>query len=409
MSPLLRYDRLQLRAGPPPANADCAIDREGLIAISPDRDDYIGNPSTTAENMRQKWKLRDQRSSAWLRDASHFSRLESRGEARRSGILTVRPVQSSENLAQAGSAALEVPGLGPRRRVLSALSQTVSGSQSPVMLWSHYNLSTNDKTISPRPLDDPTHILIMYDQTVPADKNKGDFPHIEMAICDLVLLVNAPRILASSFPRREQYTLPRVLLYMPDLATAHAVVTFLHTLHQQELFRACIPQWILDAMMPLPLPIALKDPELSDTASFATTQAKRSLGSLRWFHKKSAASSMVSLLATTAAGPDIEYDQRRNDALKMQTERAKDLIRASMTSNDIGPTSDELGRARDRLRGIKKTLCYLGFTWNTGTCNEPVWEELIARLGVVERAIELRAQLVEDAREKMMGPRRWQY
>ncbi|KAJ7052662.1 hypothetical protein C8F01DRAFT_563049 [Mycena amicta] len=393
MSPFPRYARLQLRAGPPPANADCAIDREGLIAISPDRDDYIGNPSTTAEDMRQKWKLRDQR--AWLRDASHFSRLASRGEARRSGILTVRPVQSSENLAQAGSAAL-----ARRRRVLSALSQTVSGSQSPVMVWSHYNLSTNDKTISPRPLDDPTHILIMYDQTVPADKNKGDFPHIEMAICDLVFLVNAPRILASSFPRREQYTLPRVLLYMPDLATAHAVVTFLHTLHQQELFRACIPQWILDAMMPLP--IALKDPELSDTASFATTQAKRSLGSLRWFHKKSAASSMVSLLATTAAG--LEYDQR-NDALKMQTERAKDVLGASMESNDIGPTGDELGRARDRLRGIKKNLCYLGFTWNTGTCNEPVWEELTARLGVVERAIELRAQLVEDVREKVMGPR----
>lgn len=51
--------------------------------------------------------------------------------------------------------------------------------------------------------------------------------------------------------------MPRVLLRVKSLAAFPALIVYLHTKNQAELFRVLIPQWICDVLHPLPLASAL--------------------------------------------------------------------------------------------------------------------------------------------------------
>ncbi|KAJ7201131.1 hypothetical protein GGX14DRAFT_659239 [Mycena pura] len=398
------------------------VDRSAFVAISPDREALFASDKSI-EEIRQLLKLRAGPTvshSNWLYQAKQRANVESRDATARTSMLIHR-VKNDENDSGNHATVAANTTTDAVRRVLSVASlnrattaridngiPTARHEASGVTVWGSFALSTPNKLISPRPLG-PTHMLILHEEPLSVSSKSGKnifprggrkFANLEIAVNDLLLCLNGPKVVARSLPHRLHKELPRVLLHVPNLQTIHKVIVFLHTLNQAELFRGLVPEWMRDAMHPLPLPPPAPSPcpapvLIADTASIASSKKPRSLFSFRSLRSGAGVGSSTSSLHSadidaSAPAPAAPIPVPAAAAWgTAQDSRAREIVAGLPFFADEDPAKDELVDTLAALHALRANLAFLGFG------RRAVWDELEARLGILTRALVLRAAVTD--------------
>ncbi|KAJ7621579.1 hypothetical protein DFH06DRAFT_1482350 [Mycena polygramma] len=382
------------------------IDRNALVAISPDREGlFLSNKSI--DELRQFLKLRTgPLEKSWLFQAKRRANVDFRDATARTSTLIHR-VQSPIKITDENSPADASKAV---RRVFSTASlDRISmplriqngvpggGDGSGPDIWGSFFVSTMKKLVSPRPLA-PTHILVAHTEPLAVSKSgksslprrphddgsKPSFPNMDIPINDLLFQLGVPNLTAASgLPPRLHQQLSRVLLLVPHLETFHEIIVFLHTYNQAEMFRKLIPEWIRDLMHPLPV-VAPKD-----TASIFSPKKPRGPASLfsRLAPSKIAGSGAsvysVDTVSSGMSGHSYEPLERTPDII------ARDIVDSLPFFSDEDPGRDELVATIATLNALKANLEFLGYF------GKAVWDELEMSLNILTRALVHRAAVTE--------------
>ncbi|KAJ6588181.1 hypothetical protein B0H19DRAFT_1057421 [Mycena capillaripes] len=415
MSSIANLPILTLFSGPSLASSterptERDIDRNALVAISPDREALFLSKKSTDE-IRQSLKLRTGPTERhWLYQTKRRVNVDFRDATARTSTLIVHRVNKDENSPVDGSNAV--------RRVLSTVSLNripmpmarienripVGREASGVTVWGSFVLSTQHKLISPRPLG-PTHILVVHTEPLAlsksgkgslprrtrSDATKPSFPNMDIPINDLLFALGVPNLVAGNgLPPRLHKELARVLLRVPHLETFHEVVVFLHTLNQAEMFRKLIPEWIRDLMHPLPLPTL---PALKDTTSIFSPKKSRgpaSLFSILAPSKLANSGSSIYSVDTVSSGMSGHSSDLPAAVLERTADTiARDIVDSLPFFSDEDPGHDELVSTLATLNALKANLEFLGYF------GKSVWDELEASLNILTRALVHRAAVTE--------------
>ncbi|KAJ7734766.1 hypothetical protein DFH07DRAFT_119575 [Mycena maculata] len=396
-------------AGSTERPAEREIDRNALVAISPDREELLFSKKSI-EELRQVLKLRTgPKENHWLYQHKQRPNATFRDATARTSALIHR-VRDGENKAgdavNAVRRVLSVSSLNRASMPLTRIENRIPGRSEAngVNVWGSFILSTEKKLISPRPLG-PTHILVVHSQplsvsksgknTLPRPATKPSFPNMDIPINDLIFMLNAPNLVPANgrcpLPHRLHHELPRALLRVPYLETISELIVYLHTHNQAELFRALVPEWLRDLMHPLPAPAL---PGAKDTASRKQRSPASLFGILASSTAKltlsSSASSIHSLdtLASGSSGHSGDLPaapERTADAI------ARDIVDSLPFFSDEDPAKDELVAALTTLNALKANLEFFGYF------GKAVWDELEACIGILTRALVHRASITDPA------------
>ena len=282
--------------------------------------------------------------------------------------------------------------------------------------WDVANLSTRDVLISPRPLG-PTHICVLIEdekifracggggggiavkQNHPLHTKTVDQP-----INDLLFILNAPNLLPadahsgvsalSALPRRLHKELPRVGIRVPHLDTFPALVVYLHTKNQAELFRKVIPEFIRDIMHPLFAPKYIKtglleEATLSSLSSLDGRESIRSsVGGLtstgpgatlsRWIILPFKKTGLGSVVPDSVTPANLNLDNRRMLVTSAEVDTlAKEIVHVTMALGE----GDILIQTASTLNALRDNLLFVGYL------EHMLWEELELSRQVLLRAI----------------------
>ncbi|KAL0062285.1 hypothetical protein AAF712_010854 [Marasmius tenuissimus] len=377
------------------------IDRRTLLDVAPDREELIMS-NRSIEEYRDALKLRgtpDQLQ--WLYMTTHRQDVQ---KLRNTPDRTSAFITKDEN----GAGSLQI---------------AVQSTRTHNISWGVANLSTRDVLISPRPLG-PTHICVLVkdnnhggtidiggggsgttakQRAKPRPQRLLHTQTIDQPINDLLFTLNAPNLLPadadsgvstlSSLPRRLHKELPRVGIRVPHLDTFPALVVYLHTKNQAELFRRIIPEFIRDIMHPLFAPRAIKGGSLDVQATLTA------LGSTSLDERESIRSSSTGLGATGAAlsrwiilpfrrtGNSVVSDSgtpaRLSDSSKTPVAPAqvdifaKEIVRAAVALGE----DEVLIKTASSLNALRDNLLFVGYL------EHALWEELELSRQVLLRAI----------------------
>jgi hypothetical protein len=231
--------------------------------------------------------------------------------------------------------------------------------------------STDDLLISPRPLG-PTHLLVAHD----TETLSGYFPRIiECPINDLAFAANCPNMHRSGaharlLPHRSQHELPRVLLRVPTLAALPEFVAYLHTKNQAALFRACVAEWIRDAVHPIPRQAAAP-------AAAAVPIAKAAR--IRYFFGFRRRRRACSYLQTGGGG-QAAATGRSVDSIAREIAEAEASVPHAAGPGDVAT-------AMANLEALRQHAVHLGYY------SAELWFELQFMLDVLRKAVSARARL----------------
>lgn len=347
----------------------------------------------------------------------------------------VRRVLSASALP---AATLTVPSIAGRLR---ATSGNIGAD-----IWSSASLSTEDRVISPRPLE-PTHILLVYAEsivtstvpltdgtnTLPRRKGKAGltmtYPEIlEVPVNDLVFTLNVPNLkptghsgTISALPRRLHRELPRAMLRVPHLETFHSLVVYLHTKNQAELFSNIIPEWLRELMHPLPSLTAraspgsavLAPPVLKGPHRMLGTLTRKSTRSLSMLVRGSTRSLGMLVSASTLGlgmfsasksnsslsvdNLDAHIPSNRVNSTESNRERTVDSVARKVAEVSAGfVTEDPVVRATASLDALRDNLNFLGYY------GQAVWDELEQSREILIRAVGWKAKF--DREEQWIFP-----
>ncbi|KAK1227018.1 hypothetical protein PQX77_009980 [Marasmius sp. AFHP31] len=398
------------------------IDRRTLLDVAPDREELIMS-NRSIEEYRDALKIRGTPAQLqWLYMTTHRQDVQKIRNIPDRTSAFLQSVSKDEN--SIGS--LQIV----RRASLSLFSplSTVTNLESMGadnrtynISWDVANLSTRDVLISPRPLG-PTHICVL----VQDDNHRGTIDTggggsgitakprakprpqrllhtqtIDQPINDLLFTLNAPNLLPadaqsgvsalSSLPRRLHKELPRVGIRVPHLDTFPALVVYLHTKNQAELFRRMIPEFIRDIMHPLFAPRALKGSSLDAQATLAlgsnSLDERESIRSSTGLGATGAALSRWMILPFRRTGgsvvsdtgtPASLSDSSRASVTPAQVEIfAKEIVRAAAALEE----DEVLIKTASSLNALRDNLLFVGYL------EHALWEELELSRQVLLRAI----------------------
>ena len=243
-----------------------------------------------------------------------------------------------------------------------------------------------DCIVSPRPLG-PTHILAIY-SIVPSPKLQSMLPEtIELPINDLLFVLNIPNLSNPKIiPHRLPCELPRVFMNVKRLETFPELVVYLHTRNQAELFRRILPEWIRDAMYPLPLDRRHRggNPPQQAAAAVTTKFVKYRKFTLGWILRSLMRKRQQKKPAGAVAPPAPFYDVGYDDGSIYRI--AKNVFKAEASSFP----STSLLNAIVALDALKDNLEFIGFF------GVQVWTELELSRKILIMALNLKARLDEE-------------
>ncbi|KAF7343325.1 hypothetical protein MVEN_01764800 [Mycena venus] len=385
------------------------IDRNVLVAISPDREELFMSKKSIDE-IRQLLKLRTGPTERhWLYQTKRRENVDFRDATARTSTLIHREKKDENHFADMSTVVRRVLSTASLNRApmpMTRIDNSIPFGRegSGVTVWGSFVLSTPNKLISPRPLG-PTHILVIHTEPLSVTKSgksslprqtRGDatkppFPNMDIVINDILFVLGAPNLVTAdghcSLPFRMHKELPRTLLRVPYIETFHELIVFLHTLNQAELFRALIPQWMWDTMYPLPIP----GTPAKDAASIFSPKKSRGpaslLGLLAPSRLASSASSVYSVdtVSSGMSGHSIgdvpAVLERTADTI------ARDIVDSLPFFSDEEPANDELVSTIATLNALKANLEFLGYF------GKSVWDELETSLHILTRALVHRASV----------------
>jgi hypothetical protein len=244
-----------------------------------------------------------------------------------------------------------------------------------------------DCMISPRPLG-PTHILTIY-SIVHSPKLQSMLPEtIELPINDLLFVLNVPNLSNPNvIPHRLPCELPRVLMNVKRLETFPELVVYLHTRNQAELFRRILPEWIRDAMYPLPLDRRHRGgghPPQQAAVAVTIKSVNHRKFTLGWILRNSMRKRQQKKYAGAVAPPasfsDVGFDDGSIDRI------AKNIFKAEASSCP----SSSLLNAIVALDALKDNLEFIGFF------GVQVWTELELSRKILIKALNLKARLDQE-------------
>ncbi|KAJ6465067.1 hypothetical protein C8R47DRAFT_1155542 [Mycena vitilis] len=384
------------------------IDRNALVAISPDREGlFLSNKSI--DELRQLLKLRTGPiEKSWLSQAKLRANVDFRDATARTSTLihrvqtpTTTTTTDENSPPDADKAVRKVFSSASLQRIAMPLriqnGVPGGGDGSGPDIWGSFFVSTMKKLVSPRPLG-PTHIIVAHTKPLAVSKSgksslprrprddgsKPSFPNMDIPINDLLFQLGVPNLTAASaLPPRLHQQLSRVLLLVPHLETFHEIVVFLHTYNQAEMFRKLIPEWIRDLMHPLPI-VAPKD-----TASIFSPKKSRGPASLfsrfapSMIGSSGASVYSVDTVASGMSGHSYEPLERTPDII------ARDIIDSLPFFSDEDPGHDELVATLATLNALKANLEFLGYF------GKAVWDELEMSLNILTSALVHRTAVTE--------------
>ncbi|KAK7042542.1 hypothetical protein R3P38DRAFT_2891100 [Favolaschia claudopus] len=403
-----------LPSGERPAERD--IDRNALVAISPDREELFMNRDMPIDGIRQSLKLRIG-PGHWVHQTKRRANEEFRDATARTSALLIRQKAQDENkppvprlqLQRMHSSVSLNRDPRPRTHSETGLARPTAGTGGNA--WESFVFVTTPlQVISPRPLD-PTHILVVHSEPLVVTKSgknilprsgldgvKPSFPNMDIVINDVLFALGAPNLVAvngkQSLPRRLHKELPRVLLHVPSLETFPEVIVYLHSYNQADLFRKLIPEWMRDLMHPLPLPATLlkEAPFVAPTphkargpASILGRLAAASRSNLKL---ASSASSTYSVDTVSSGISRLSIDSTATYEHNADT-IARDIVDSLPFFSSKEPLDDELVGTVSTLNALKANLEFLGYY------GKAVWDELEMSLTILTRALIHRASVAE--------------
>ncbi|KAJ7241669.1 hypothetical protein B0H12DRAFT_39473 [Mycena haematopus] len=380
------------------------IDRNALVAISPDRQELFMSKKSIDE-IRQLLKLRTGPTDRhWLYQTKRRANVDFRDATARTSTLIHRGENKPGDVSNAMRRVLSTASLNRTPMPLAEDRFPLGREASGVTVWGSFVLSTQNKLISPRPLG-PTHILVVHTEPLSVSKTgksslprrtrgdatKASFPNQDIAINDLLFMLGVPNLVTvsghCSLPHRLHRELPRVLLRVPFLETFSEIVVFLHTMNQAELFRKIIPEWMRDHMHPLPIPVIPP----KDTASILSPKKSRGPASLLSLFAPSklasAASSTISVNTMSSGMSGQSNDVPAALDLTVDT-IARDIVDSLPFFSDEDPKDDELVSTIATLNALKANLEFLGYF------GKSVWDELEMSIHILTRALSHRAEVI---------------
>lgn len=371
-----------------------SIDRSTLLDVAPDRESLLCS-NKSIEELRQVLKIRVGLSTGhWLHRRRQNPNPNMLGAAARISTFMKGTTGgmddsklSNNGLHQAVrrvSSASSVSPLSKSNTIFSFKNGffVTPDEGFPLDIWGTPLLSTTDKLISPRPLG-PTHILLVHAHSVPSTfvigttarrtkKHTASPKVIELPINDLLFLMSVPNLTSGvpALPRRLHKELPRVVMYVPHLATFPELVIYLHTMNQAELFRALIPEWIRDLMHPLPS-LALNSGGIAEAEKNTSCKARQLFG-IFGCRRSPNHTSYVKLLSLSEGGRTINSISR-------------EICEIAATAEGSG--NDPVLHAACLLDALRDNLDYIGYY------GQALWNELDICREILVRAVSWKAKI----------------
>ncbi|KAJ6625108.1 hypothetical protein B0H10DRAFT_1942715 [Mycena sp. CBHHK59/15] len=390
------------------------IDRRVLLEIAPDREEVLMS-RMSIEEIRQVLKIRTGPTAGhWLyHSKKRLTDVNLRDATARTSTLLGRSNSENNSADNETDVALQVlptasPALTLRGNPLANMENRVAavlGGDNGITVWGSFVVTDANQLISPRPLG-PTHILVLHTDPLSVSKSgkatlprsaKPHFPHMEIAINDLLFTLNVPNLLTveghSPLPSRLPKELPRALLRVPHLETFHELIVYFHNRNQMELFRKLVPEWIRDLLQPLPPSGSATParPTRLDPAIFSPKK-QRSYRSLFSLLSSGSSGSSTYSLDTLSSGMSSHSSVSEASSVLDRTVDSvgQEIFETLQAVVDKDSSEDPLVATTTLLNALKQNLEFVGYH------GKSVWDELEITREVLIRALVWKSKLTSE-------------